>query len=259
MFPTLFVGHGSPMTAFEDNQFVRGWAALAAAMPRPRAILCVSAHWYTSGTGVTAMLQPRTVHDFSGFPAELYQYHYRAPGDPVLAQQIADLLAPLEVTQDQQWGFDHGSWAVLKHMYPQADVPVLQLSIDGTRDAAWHYALGQRLRPLRDQGVLLLGSGNVVHNLRQLRMGDSMPPQSWAARFNDEVRNNIETRNHDALIHYEQYGEAARQSVPTPEHYLPLLYVLGASEDDEPVSITLDEIMFGSIGMMSVSCGALHV
>ncbi len=252
--PTLFIGHGSPLTAFEDNRYTRGWAALAAAIPKPRAILCVSAHWYTRGTAITAMAQPRTIHDFHGFPDHLYQYHYRAPGDPALAQRVVDLLAPLEVIQDQQWGLDHGSWTVLKHMYPDADVPVLQLSIDGTRDPLWHYELGQKLQRLRDEGVLLMGSGNVVHNLRRLQMGsDAAYP--WAVTFNQHVLRGIEQRDHDALIHYERLGEAARLSVPTAEHYLPLLYVLGASADDEPVQTLLGDVTMGSISMLSVCSG----
>lgn len=255
--PTLFIGHGSPLTAFEDNHYTRGWATLAASIPKPRAILCVSAHWYTRGTAVTAMAQPRTVHDFYGFPDALYQYHYRAPGDPALAQRVAELLAPLEVIQDQQWGFDHGSWTVLKHMYPNADVPVVQLSIDGTRDAAWHYALGQQLRPLRDAGVLLMGTGNVVHNLRYLQRTDNAAAYPWAVKFNRQVRQSIEQRDHEALIHYERFGEAAALSVPTPDHYLPLLYVLGASTADDAIAIPLDDVSIGSISMLSVCCGVV--
>jgi 4,5-DOPA dioxygenase extradiol len=252
--PSLFIGHGSPLTAFEDNRFTRGWAALGAALPKPRAILCVSAHWYTRGTAVTAMAQPRTVHDFYGFPQALYEYHYRAPGDPEMAQRIADLLSPIEIIQDQQWGFDHGSWTVLKHMYPQADVPVLQLSIDGTRAPQWHYELGRKLQPLRDEGVLLMGSGNVVHNLRYLQR-DSDSGYPWAVTFNEQVRRSIEQRDHDALIHYERFGEAAALSVPTAEHYLPLLYALGASTPDEPMEVLLDDVTIGSISMLSVLSG----
>jgi 4,5-DOPA dioxygenase extradiol len=257
--PALFIGHGSPMTAFEDNQYTRGWAALAAMMPKPRAILCVSAHWYTRGTGVTAMIQPRTVHDFSGFPDELYQYHYPAHGDPVLAQRVSELLAPMTVAQDQQWGLDHGSWSLLKHLYPDADVPVVQLSIDATQDAAWHYALGQQLRPLRDESVLLLGSGNVVHNLRYAQLGAHGSSYPWAESFNAQVRDSLVGRDHEALIHYERFGEAATLAVPTPEHYLPLLYVLGASHIDEPVDVMLDEVTMGSISMLSARYGAANV
>lgn len=253
--PALFIGHGSPLTAFEDNEYTRGWAALAAAMPRPRAILCVSAHWYTQGSAVTAMTQPRTVHDFYGFPDELYQYHYRAPGEPLLAQRISGLLAPLPVIQDQQWGFDHGSWTVLKHMYPAADIPVVQLSIDGTQDAAWHYALGRQLRALRDEGVLLIGSGNVVHNLRYLRRSADAPAYAWAEAFNRRVHEWIAQRDDEALIHYQRAGEMAGLSVPTPEHYLPLLYVLGASHADEPVSMPLNEVVLGAISMLSACYG----
>lgn len=252
--PVLFVGHGSPMTAFEDNRYTRGWATLAAAIPKPRAILAISAHWYTRGTAVTAMENPRTVHDFSGFPDALYQYHYRAPGDPDLARQVADLLKPVEVVQDQQWGLDHGAWTVLKHMYPEADVPVLQLSIDATREPQWHYDLGRKLQPLRDMAVLVMGAGNVVHNLGRIQWnGQAAYP--WAVTFDQQVRQGIETRNHAALIDYARFGEPAKLSVPTPEHYLPLLYVLGASTSDEPVQVWLDGITMGSISMMSVLAG----
>src|SRR5689334_8599605 len=167
--PALFVGHGSPLTAFEDNQSTQGWKALADTLPRPRAIVCISAHWYTQGTGVTAMPNPPTIHDFYGFPKALYEYTYPAPGDPALAKHVIELLKPTEVIADNMWGFDHGCWTVLKHMYPQADVPVLQLSIDGTRDAQAHFEMGKQLAPLRDEGVLVLGAGNVVHNLRYLQ------------------------------------------------------------------------------------------
>jgi 4,5-DOPA dioxygenase extradiol len=255
--PALFIGHGSPMAAFEDNKFTRSWAQLGQQLPRPRAILCVSAHWYTEGTGVTAMAQPKTIHDFYGFPEPLYQYHYRAAGDPQLAQQVAAMLTPTTVIQDQQWGFDHGSWTVLKHMYPQADIPVLQLSIDGSQPAAWHYALGQQLAVLRNQGVLLLGSGNVVHNLRRLQRDDAAQ-YPWAVDFNQRVRMAIEQHDHAALIDYQHLGDGASWSVPTPEHYLPLLYVLGASDAHEPVSVLLDDVTLGSISMLSVLCGSVH-
>ncbi|MGC3982328.1 MAG: 4,5-DOPA dioxygenase extradiol [Steroidobacteraceae bacterium] len=253
--PAIFIGHGSPMAAFEDNQYTRGWADIAARLPRPRAIVCVSAHWYTQGTGVTAMAQPRTIHDFYGFPDELYQYHYRAAGDPHLAHEVAQLLAPLPVVEDQQWGLDHGSWTVLKHMYPQADIPVLQLSIDGTQPPQWHYDLGRRLSVLREQGVLLMGSGNVVHNLRQMRRAGDAPAHAWAESFNRQVRAGIEQHDHEALIDYQRFGDDAKLSVPTPEHYLPLLYVLGASHADESVRIPIDDVSIGSISMLSVVVG----
>ena len=253
--PVMFIGHGSPLTAFEDNHFTHGWAALANAIPKPRAVLCISAHWYTRGSAVTAMLQPRTIHDFHGFPDALYQFHYPAPGDPLLVQRVSDLLSPVAVNQDQQWGFDHGAWAVLKHMYPCADVPIIQLSIDGTRDAQWHYDLGKRLAPLRDEGVLILGSGNVVHNLQLLHFAEPTAALPWAQQFNQYVRASLEAHDYHALVNYQQQRESAALSVPTSEHYDPLLYVLGASAATEPVSIVLDEIVLGSISMLSVKIG----
>lgn len=253
--PALFIGHGSPLTAFEDNKYTRGWAALADEMPTPRAILCISAHWYTRGTAVTAMPQPRTIHDFHGFPKELYEYFYTAPGDPALAHHIAELLAPTEVMLDQQWGLDHGCWTVLKHMYPQANVPVLQLSIDGAREADAHYQMGKQLAPLRDEGVLILGAGNVVHNLRYLQRAEAASTFPWAETFNREVRESIEKRDFDALVHYQRFGQSAAMSVPTPDHYLPLLYTLGASYADEPIQVLLDDIAAASISMMSVKAG----
>lgn len=252
--PTLFVGHGSPLAAFEDNEFTRLWSSLGSELPRPNAILCISAHWYTQGTGVTTSEEPRTIHDFYGFPEPLYQYHYRAKGDPQLAAQIIKLLQPVNVMPDVQWGFDHGSWTVLKHMYPQADVPLLQLSIDGTQSPQWHYELAQRLKPLRDQGVLIMGSGNVVHNLRRMQQ-DGAAPNPLSTQFNDRVRQALQKREDQALIDYLQGGDAAHYSVPTPEHYLPLLYVLGASDPDETPRIMSDHIVLGSISMMSAGFG----
>lgn len=253
--PALFMGHGSPLLAFEDNVFTRTMARLGAELPRPRAIVCISAHWYTRGTGVTAMEAPRTIHDFYGFPEELYGYHYRAKGDPQLARRVAELLAPTDVAQDEQWGLDHGAWTVLKHMYPQQDIPVVQLSIDGTRDNQWHYDASQRLAPLRDEGVLLLGSGNVVHNLGVLNRHADAPPMPWASGFEQWVREALERRDHDALIHYERFGDGARMAVPTLDHYLPLLYIAGASQPDEAVSLPAAAISMASISMLSVQFG----
>jgi len=256
--PVLFIGHGSPLTAFEDNQFTRSWAAMVNGI-QPTAVLCVSAHWCTNGTGVTAMTSPRTIHDFHGFPDDLYQFHYSAPGSPELAHRVKQLLPSLDVVLDQHWGFDHGCWAVMKHVFPQADVPVVQLSIDMQRDAQWHYDLGKQLSVLRNEGTLIIGSGNIVHNLRQLDFSDSGQIFPWAQRFNDHVRQSIESHNHHAIIQYQQGDDelrrAAMLSVPTPDHYYPLLYVLGASTPNDPIDISLDEIVLGSIAMMSVKLG----
>ncbi len=255
--PLLFIGHGSPLTAFEDNQFTRGWTQLVDGV-QPRAVLCVSAHWYTRDTAVTAMSQPRTIHDFYGFPDALYQFHYPAAGDPQLAQRVTELLAPVQVLHDQQWGFDHGCWTVMKHLFPQANVPVVQLSIDGTRKPQWHYDLGQQLKILRDEGVLIVGSGNVVHNLQRIRFTENAEPFPWATSFDQQVRRCIESFQHQPLIDYQDDSalrQAAMLSVPTPEHYLPLLYVLGASDSQDQVQVTLDEVVLGSISMLSVKLG----
>jgi 4,5-DOPA dioxygenase extradiol len=257
--PVLFIGHGSPLTAFEDNHFTHGWAAMVNDI-KPSAALCISAHWCTHGTGLTAMALPRTIHDFGGFPDVLYEFQYPAPGDPQLAQHVSELLSPLNVVLDQQWGLDHGCWAVMKHLFPLVDVPVVQLSIDMNRDAQWHYDLGKKLAVLRDEGVLIIGSGNVVHNLRQLDFSDSGKVFPWAQQFNDHVRKSIELRNHQAVIHYQQGDEALKRaallSVPTPDHYFPLLYVLGASDHGDAIEIVLDDIVLGSIAMMSIKLGA---
>jgi len=256
--PVMFIGHGSPLTAFEDNQFTRGWTALVKDI-KPRAVLCISAHWCTHGTGVTAMTAPRTIHDFGGFPDALYQFQYPAPGDPQLAQQVVELLSPLNVVPDHQWGLDHGCWAVMKHLFPMADVPVVQLSIDMNHNSQWHYNLGKQLAPLRHEDILIIGSGNVVHNLGQLDFSDSGKIFPWAKLFNDHIRRAIESRNYQQVIDYQQGDEALRQaallSVPTADHYFPLLYVLGASDGNDVINVVLDDIVLGSIAMMSVKLG----
>jgi 4,5-DOPA dioxygenase extradiol len=254
--PALFLGHGNPMNALRDNAWTRAWRALGASLPRPRAVLSVSAHWYLAGTAVTAMASPRTIHDFGGFPRELYAQRYPAPGDPALAARVAALLAPLPVRLDEDWGLDHGTWSVLRHVFPDADVPVVQLSIDETREAAFHYDIGRRLGALRTEGVLLLGSGDIVHNLQTYAWGrHGTEPYDWALRFEARVRAYIEARRHDELIHYGTLGPDAQLSIPTPEHYLPLLYVLGASRADEPVSFPAEGVDGGSVSMLTVRFG----
>jgi 4,5-DOPA dioxygenase extradiol len=254
--PALFVGHGNPLNALERNSWSAGWAEMVADVPRPRAILAVSAHWYLPGTAVTAMAAPRTIHDFGGFPRALYEVEYPAPGAPELARRVRDLLAPTPVALDEGWGLDHGTWSVLCHAYPAADVPVLQLSIDETQPAAFHFALGRRLRPLREEGVLLLGSGNVVHNLHAYAWGrHPAAPHDWALRFEDEVRRALAESRPEPLVAYESLGRDALLSVPTPEHYLPLLYVLGARAEGEPVSFPVSGIDGGSVSMLSVRLG----
>jgi 4,5-DOPA dioxygenase extradiol len=253
--PAIFIGHGSPMNAIEQNRYTDMWQELGQRLPTPRAILAVSAHWYTRGTAVTAMPNPRTIHDFGGFPQELFDIQYRAPGDVQLAQRAHDTLAPTPVTLDETWGLDHGTWSVLVHMYPHANVPVLQLSIDATQPAQFHYDLGRRLQPLRDAGVMIFGNGNIVHNLRMIQWSADAPALEWANMFNDYVRSALQRGDHAAVINYENAGDFARPAVPTPEHYLPLLYVLGAKRDDEPLDVLIDGIELGSISMLSVGVG----
>jgi 4,5-DOPA dioxygenase extradiol len=254
--PVLFVGHGSPLNALRENEWTRAWGALGAALPRPRALLAISAHWYIAGTAVTAMPSPPTIHDFGGFPRELYEVRYPAAGDAALARRVAQVLAPLSVAADESWGLDHGSWSVLRHLYPQADVPVVQLSLDARQPARFHYELGTRLRALRAEGVLILGSGNVVHNLRVYARGERVQePYAWALRFEAYVRAQLTAGEPATLIDYQACGEDARLSVPTPEHYLPLLYVIGAAAPGEPVSFPVQGIDGGSISMLAVQLG----
>jgi 4,5-DOPA dioxygenase extradiol len=254
--PVVFFGHGSPMNALASNRYTEAWRDIGRRLPRPRAILCVSAHWTTRGAAVTALEHPRTIHDFYGFPRELYEMRYPAPGEPRLAARVAALLAPVAVHADREWGLDHGSWAVLRFAYPDADVPVVQLSLDVARPAAWHYDLGRKLAPLRDEGVLIAASGDVVHNLRLMNRAPGMAPFDWAARFNARVRVCLEHGDHAALVAWENEGEDARLSVPTPEHYLPLLYCLGVLGPGEPVRIPVDGIELGSVSMLCAVFGA---
>jgi 4,5-DOPA dioxygenase extradiol len=252
--PVVFFGHGSPMNTLDRNPYTEAWRKLGAAMPAPKAIVCVSAHWYTEGTAVTAMSRPRTIHDFYGFPQALFDVRYPAPGAPELAERVRSLLAPLEVALDESWGLDHGTWSVLKHAYPNADVPVIQLSIDGTQPPQFHYDAGRRLAALRDEGVLVVGSGNVVHNLRLMKR-DGGEAFDWAVRFNERVRAALASRDHRTLIDFGGLGEDARLSVPTPEHYLPLLYIAALQRDDEVMSFPVDGYDLGSVSMLTAAAG----
>ena len=254
--PVLFLGHGSPMNALEANAWTRGWAVLGATLPRPRAVLAISAHWYITGTAVTAMDSPRTIHDFGGFPRELFAVRYPAPGDAALAARVQQLLAPLPVSADHEWGLDHGTWSVLCHLYPRADVPVVQLSIDETQPPRFHYELGARLQPLREEGVLLLGSGDIVHNLQAYAWRGHQQPYDWALRFEARVRQALARGDHAPLLDYPTLGGDAMLAVPTPEHYLPLLYVIGASVPGEPVSFPIEGITGGSVSMLAVQLGS---
>jgi 4,5-DOPA dioxygenase extradiol len=217
--PALFIGHGSPMNTLESNRYTQTWRQMGQALGKPKAILAISAHWYIRDTAVTAMAVPKTIHDFRGFPPELNAFDYPAPGSPALAGRVKELLGQLNVRLDQDWGLDHGTWSVLAHLFPAADVPVVQLAIDSTQPPGFHYDVGRRLAALREEGVLILGSGNVVHNLRVLKWEGERTPYDWAERFNQHVRSHLLERDHLSLIHYDVLGEAARHSVPTPEHY----------------------------------------
>jgi 4,5-DOPA dioxygenase extradiol len=253
MLPAIFLGHGSPMNAIENNAYTEAWRRLGAQWPRPRAILAISAHWYVRSTAVTAGLRPRTIHDFGGFPPELYQVQYPAPGDAALGERVQALLAPLPVVADDSWGLDHGTWSVLRHVYPDADVPIVQLSIDATRPAAFHYQLGRALAPLRGEGILIVGSGNVVHNLRLYAWGrEPRGPYAWAERFDRLVRERTLAGDDESLVEYQRLGPDAMLSIPTAEHYLPLLYVLGSRQGGDVVSFPVSGLYGGSISMLSV-------
>jgi 4,5-DOPA dioxygenase extradiol len=240
--PVIFFGHGNPMNAIERNAYSEGWSAIGKALERPRAVLCVSAHWYLPGTHVTAMDSPRTIHDFGGFPRALHEVKYPAPGDPDLARRVRDLLAPTPVHLDERtWGLDHGTWSVLCHVFPDATVPVVQLSIDETQPAAYHYELAKRLAPLRDEGVLVVGSGNLIHN--------------WAVRFEEGARALLEAGDHRPLVDYETLGRDALLSAPTPDHYLPLLYVCALQREGETPSFPVEGFDGGSVSMLTVCYG----
>ncbi len=255
VMPALFLGHGSPMNAVEDNEFTRGWRALADSLPRPKAILCISAHWETRGTYVTAMEKPKTIHDFGGFPKELYAVEYPAPGSPDLAKETAGLVQKTTVGLDYEWGFDHGSWAVVNRIYPAADVPMIQMSLDYGKDPQWHYELARELAVLRRKGILIIGSGNMVHNLRMLNWNNPQDKYDWAEEANTRFKALIGQGDHQSMIRYSALGKSAALAIPTPEHYLPLLYVLGLQHADEPVRFFNDKTVMGSISMTSVQVG----
>lgn len=255
--PALFLGHGSPMNVLEENLYTQAWRKAGETLPRPHAIVMVSAHWYTHETAVTVMTDPRTIHDFGGFPQALFDTHYPAPGSPELAQQIADLLQPLAVKLNHEWGLDHGAWGVLIKMYPDAAIPVVQLSVDSTKPPAWHFELGRKLSSLRDEGIMLLASGNVVHNLRMARWNDAAEAWPWALEFNQYVTENLnfegDGESHP-LVNFMQHKDA-KLANPTPEHYLPLLYILGSRRREEAISIPVDGLELGAISMLSVQVG----
>jgi 4,5-DOPA dioxygenase extradiol len=254
--PAVFCGHGNPMNAIRENAWTRSWAALGQALPRPKAILCVSAHWYLPATAVTAVARPRTIHDFGGFPPELHRVEYAAPGAPELASRVARLLEPLDVAMDRSWGLDHGTWSVLVHLYPDADIPVVQLSIDETKPPSWHYETAKKLAPLRDEGVLILGSGNLVHNLHTYSWGNTAAePYDWAIRFETLARNALLAADFAPLVNYQALGRDAMLSAPTPDHYLPLLYVLAQHGTGDAVGFPVEGFDGGSISMLAVRLG----
>lgn len=256
--PVLFIGHGSPMNGIEDSGFSRRWTQMAKEIPTPKAVLVVSAHWFTKGTKITAMDFPRTIHDFGGFPKELFTVQYPAPGNPVLAKETAELLHSAHVELDHDWGLDHGTWTVVRHMYPEANIPVLQLSIDYTKGPQYHYNLAKELHTLRKKGVLIIGSGNMVHNLRMVawdKLNESEYAYDWAITMNDKFKELIQDGNHKALINYSSLGQEAMLAIPTPEHYLPLMYTLGLKNNKDNVSFFNDTAVGGSLTMTSVKLG----
>ena len=256
--PVLFLGHGSPMNAIEENEFVIGFRNIAKTIPRPGAILCVSAHWETRGTFVTAMEKPETIHDFGGFPQALYDVQYPAPGSPELAKDTKSIVKKTEVGLDEKWGLDHGAWSVIKHMYPEADVPVIQMSLDYYQTPQLHYDLAKELAPLRKKGVLIVGSGNMVHNLGLVawdKLSVSDYGFEWALEASDRMKRYILGNDHDQLIRYNSQGKVFELAIPTPEHYLPLLYALALKEENESVTLFNDKAVGGSLTMTSVVIG----
>ena len=259
LMPVLFIGHGSPMNGIEDSAFSRRWKAMADEIRTPAAVLVVSAHWFTKGTRITAMDFPRTIHDFGGFPKALFDVQYPAPGNPELASETANLLHSAHVELDHDWGLDHGAWTVIRHMYPEANIPVLQLSIDYTKGPKYHYELAKELYALRKKGVMIIGSGNMVHNLRMIAWDKMEVPgygYDWALHMNDQFKALISAGEHETLINYERLGKEAMLAIPTPEHYLPLMYTLALQDKQkDAVSFFNDKAVAGSLTMTSVKIG----
>lgn len=256
--PVLFLGHGSPMNAIEDNEFVEGFKKIGKQLNTPKAIIVISAHWETKGTFVTAMEKPRTIHDFGGFPDELFKVQYPAPGSPQLAKSTKEIITKTVVSLDEQWGLDHGTWSVVKHLYPMANIPIIQLSIDYTKDAQYHYDLAKELSQLREKGVLIIGSGNMVHNLGLInwqKLSADNYAYDWTIEASSKMKEFILSDNHAALINYKQQGKAFDLSIPSPEHYLPLLYVLALKNKQDAVDLFNDKAVAGSLTMTSVKIG----
>lgn len=253
--PVLFLGHGSPMNAIEENQFVTGFRNIAKTLPKPNAILCISAHWFTNGTKVTAMEMPRTIHDFGGFPKELFEVQYPAKGSPALAQEIKTILQPTLVDLDEKWGLDHGAWSVIKHLYPNADIPIIQMSIDYTKSAQYHFELAQKLNSLRYKGILIIGSGNIIHNLGLVdwqNFDKDNYGHDWAIEARETINNYLLKGDYLPLINFEKQSKAVNLAIPTPDHYLPLIYTLGLQEKGETLSLFNDKLVAGGLSMTSV-------
>jgi 4,5-DOPA dioxygenase extradiol len=253
--PVLFLGHGSPMNAIEENQFVEGFRNIAKTLPTPNAILCISAHWFTNGTKVTAMEMPKTIHDFGEFPQSLFDVQYPAKGSPILANETKELLLPTAVELDDKWGLDHGAWSVIKHLYPNANIPVIQLSIDYTKPAQYHYELAQKLNALRNKGILIIGSGNIVHNLRLVDFHNFDKDNygyDWAIEARETINNYLLDGNYQPLIDYEKQSKALQLAIPTPDHYLPLIYTLGLHQKSESLTLFNDKLVAGSLSMTSL-------
>jgi 4,5-DOPA dioxygenase extradiol len=258
LMPALFMGHGSPMNGIETNEFSVNWAKMGQEIPAPVAVLCISAHWLTQGTKVTAMPMPKTIHDFGGFPQALFDVQYPAPGDPELAAETTKIIKSTQVEPDHDWGLDHGTWTVVRHMYPDANIPVLQLSIDYSKPASYHYALAKELAALRKKGVLIIGSGNIIHNLRMVawnKVNEAEYGYDWALELKDTFRKLIEQKDHIPLIDYHSLGQAAQYAIPTPDHYFPFIYALGLQGDKEEVDIFNDKAVMGSLTMTSFKIG----
>jgi 4,5-DOPA dioxygenase extradiol len=256
--PILFLGHGNPMNAIEENQFVEGFRNVGKTIPKPNAILCISAHWLTKGTKVTAMDLPPTIHDFGGFPKALFDVQYPAPGSPELAKETQQILSPIPVELDDSWGLDHGAWSVIKHLYPNADIPVIQMSIDYNQSMQYHFDLANKLQSLREKGILIIGSGNIIHNLRMVdfaNMDKDNYGYDWAIEVREKVNGFLLDGNYNPLIQYEKQSKAFQLAIPTPDHYIPLLYILGLQQKNEQLSLFNDKLVAGSLSMTSVKIG----
>ncbi len=254
LMPLLFVGHGNPMNAIQENAITQGWQKASLTFPKPKSILCISAHWETNGTYVTAAKNPKTIHDFYGFPKELFEVEYPAPGNPELADDTISMLKPNKTEPDTKWGLDHGCWSVLKHFYPQADIPIVQLSLDYRKSPEMHYEIARKLSPLREKGVLIIGSGNIVHNLGLINWQNDQT-YDWAVEANDKIKKKILDGSNKELITYKNLGNEMKLAIPTPEHYLPLLYILGLKNEKEEVLFFNEKIELGSISMTSIRIG----